>query len=89
MLVTFSWYACVLGILYYQVPTGQGPIMILWAAVIAVFTGMPFTYLMGYFFLTKIYEITLKKYETLKKMKGVFNKKDGSMDMYEKQIDDM
>ena len=83
MLITFSWYGCVLSILYYQVPTGQGPVMILWAAVIAVFTGMPFTYLLGYFFLTKIYEITLKK------MKGVFNKKDGSMDMYEKQIDDM
>lgn len=53
--------------------------MILWAAVIAIFTAMPFTYAMGYIFLRKIYELTLRKYETLKKMKGVFNKKDSSM----------
>jgi hypothetical protein len=84
MLITFSWYGCVLSILYYQVPNGKGPIMILWAAVIAVFTGMPFTYSLGYLFLSKIYELTLRKYETLKKMKGVFNKKDSSMAVYEK-----
>lgn len=88
MLITFSWYGCVLSILYYQVPSGKDSVMILWAAVIAVFTGMPFTYSMGYIFLNKIYELTLKKYETLKKMKGVFNKKDSSMDIYEKLIDD-
>lgn len=51
--------------------------MILWAALVAVVTAQPFTYIMGHVFLKNIYSLTLRKYETLKKMKGVFNKKDG------------
>lgn len=51
--------------------------MILWAGLIGTVTSMPFTYVMGYVFLRKIYELTLHKYDVLKKMKGVFNKKDG------------
>jgi hypothetical protein len=38
---------------------------------------MPFVYVLGYFFLKKIYEVTLHKFDVLKTMKGVFNKKDG------------
>jgi len=66
MLITFSWYGCVLGILYSQIPAGKGPVMILWAGIIAAVTGMPFTYGMGYIFLRKIYQLTLYKYDTLK-----------------------
>lgn len=79
MLITFSWEGCVLAILYYNIPAGQGPIMILWSALIAVSTAMPFTYAMGYFFMRKIYQLTLYKYDTFKQMKGVFNKKDSKM----------
>lgn len=89
MLITFSWYLCLVAILYSQVPPGKGSVMILWAAVIAVFTGMPFTYAMGYIFLRKIYELTLNKYLVMKKMKDVFNKKDPIMDAYEKEVDDI
>ncbi len=59
MLITFSWEACVLGILYYNIPAGQGAVMILWAGLIAVVTAMPFTYVMGSIFLKNIYAITL------------------------------
>lgn len=88
MLITFSWEGCVLGILYYNISPGQGPVMILWAGLIATVTAMPFTYVMGYVFLRKIYSLTLHKYDTLKEMKGVFNKKDSKMDVLEKSIDD-
>ncbi len=80
MLTAFSWYGCVLGILYYNVPPGKGPVMILWAAIIAVFTAMPITYVVGFVFIRKIYALTLQKYDTLKKMKGIFNKKDSTYD---------
>lgn len=77
MLITFSWEGCVIAILYSQVPRDQGSVMILWAALVGAVTAMPFNYVMGYVFLRNIYSLTLRKYETLKKMKGVFNKKDG------------
>lgn len=86
MLITFSWEGCVIAILYHGVPVGSagsGSVMILWAALVAVVTAQPFTYIMGHVFLKNIYSLTLRKYETLKKMKGVFNKKDG-LEGYEK-----
>jgi hypothetical protein len=79
MLITFSWHGCVLAVLYHNITPGQGPIMILWAALIAVGTSMPFNYVLGAIFMRKIYQLTLHKYDTLKLMKGVFNKKDGKM----------
>lgn len=88
MLITFSWEGCVLAILFYQIPAGQGPIMILWAALIAVGTAMPFYFFMGGIFMRKIYELTLHKYDTLKQIKGVFNKKDPKIEALEKSIDD-
>jgi len=36
--------------------------MILWAAAIAVATALPFPYVLGYFFLRKIYEKSLQKF---------------------------
>jgi uncharacterized membrane protein YdjX (TVP38/TMEM64 family) len=83
MLISFSWQACVHSILYANVTFGQGPVMILWAAIIGWITTMPFTYILGHIFLRKIYELTLHKYEVMKKMKGLFNKKDGA-EAYEK-----
>lgn len=80
MLNTFSWQGCVLGILYFNIAPGQGPVMILWAALIAVATSMPFNYAVGGIFLKKIYQLTLHKYDTLKEMKSVFNKKDSKME---------
>lgn len=62
MLITFCWEALVIGLLYSNIDYGQPPIMILWAAVIAVVTALPFPYLLGYFFLRKIYEKNLKKF---------------------------
>lgn len=62
--------------------------MILWAALIAVGTAWPFSYVMGYFFLRPIYRLTLHKYEVMQKMKGVFNKKDEAFIACEKDIDD-
>jgi hypothetical protein len=55
MLITFSWEGCVLAILYHNIPGGQGPVMILWAALIAVGTAMPFTFVLGAIFMRKIY----------------------------------
>lgn len=57
--------------------------MILWAAAIAVVTALPFPYVLGYFFHRKIYEKNLQKFDVMKKMHGVFNKKDG-VEAYEK-----
>jgi hypothetical protein len=79
MLITFSWHGCILAVLYHNITHGQGPVMILWAALIAVGTSMPFNYVLGAIFMRKIYQLTLHKYDTLKQMKGVFNKKDGKM----------
>jgi len=73
----------VLGLLYSHITYGQPAVMILWAAVIAVATALPFPYVFGYFFHTKIYEKNLKKFEIMKKMHGLFNKKEG-LEGYEK-----
>jgi hypothetical protein len=62
MLITFSWYGIVLAALYHHTAIGKGPVIILWSAVIAVFTGMPFTYVLGGIFLRKIHNLTLYKY---------------------------
>jgi hypothetical protein len=38
---------------------------------------MPFPFVLGYVFLRKIYKVTLHKFDVLKTMKGIFNKKEG------------
>lgn len=40
--------------------------MILWAALIAVGSSIPFNYVIGGIFMSKIYELTLHKYDTIK-----------------------
>lgn len=83
MLITVSWQACCLGCLYGTIGPDFDAATIIWFSCIAVFTSMPFPYILGYFFLKNIYDTTLHKYEVTKKMKGIFNKKEG-LESYEK-----
>jgi hypothetical protein len=55
MLISFCWEALICGVLYSNIPYGQGSIMILWAGAIATATVLPFSYVLGYLFLRKIY----------------------------------
>lgn len=84
MLITFSWEALVVALLYSNVTYGQPPIIILWTAAIAMVTALPFPYVLGYLFLNKIYQRSLQKFEAMKKLHGHFNKKDKVVDDLEK-----
>jgi hypothetical protein len=77
MLITFSWQALCVAILYSEIGSEHNSAKIFWFGLIACISSMPFVYVLGYFFLKKIYEVTLHKFDVLKTMKGVFNKKDG------------
>lgn len=61
MFVTFCWEALVVGLLYSLLPYGQDTVMILWAAVVAAVTALPFPFVLGYVFHTKIYSSTSRK----------------------------
>jgi hypothetical protein len=87
VLITVSWQGCCLAVLYGTIGPDFDAVTIVWFSLIALATSMPFTYVLGYFFLQAISESTLRKYKVLKDMKGVFNKKDG-LEPYEKEIDD-
>lgn len=76
MLITFSWQGLCLAILYSYVGMQYDSAKIFWFGLIAVITSMPFPYVLGYIFLRQIYRVTLHKYDVLKTMKGIFNKKD-------------
>ena len=86
MFITFSWEMLCVAILYSKVGNDYNDAKIFWFGLVAVITAMPFTYVLGHFFLRKIYKVTLHKFDVMKTMKGIFNKKDG-LDTYEAEID--
>lgn len=77
MLITFSWQALCIAILYSYVGALYNDAKIFWFGLIGFITSMPFPFVLGYLFLHQIYKVTLHKFDVLKKMKGMFNKKDG------------
>lgn len=76
MLITFIWQALILSVLYSEIPYNQHNVEIFWIAASATFTSLPFPYVLGYFFHSKIYAKTLHKFEVMKRREGHFNKKD-------------
>lgn len=86
MFITFSWEMLCVAILYTEVGGYYNDAKIFWFGLVAVVTAWPFTYILGHFFLNKISKVTLHKFDVMKTMKGIFNKKDG-LETYEAEID--
>lgn len=77
LFTNFCWQCCILASIYGTIGGQYSASIIIWAAIIALFGSMPLDYILGYFFLSKIYESTLHKYDVQKKIKSIFNKKEG------------
>lgn len=78
MLISFCWEGLICAVLYSTTPYGQNSIQILWVGAVACVTALPFSYILGYLFLTKIYQKNLHKFDVMRQLHGMFNKKEGA-----------
>lgn len=73
LLVSFSWQACVLACIYGTVYNYNDTIII-WSSIVAWLVSIPFPFLLGYFFMNKIYNTTINKFEIIRKIKELVGK---------------
>jgi uncharacterized membrane protein len=78
MLISFCWEGLICAVLYSTTKYGQNSIQILWVGAVACATALPFSYILGSLFLTKIYQKNLQKFDVMRQLHGMFNKKEGA-----------
>ena len=88
----FNWtiQGVFLASIYGNIP-GSGPAMIIWTALIAFATTIPFPFLLGTFFLKKIYNRNLLKMDKQTQMKGELDRKkleplEGEIEVLEEKL---
>ena len=72
-MTTFSIHACFLAAIY-GTEFAYNDTIIIWSSIVAWLVTIPFPFLLGYFFLEKIYETTINKFEIMRKIKESINK---------------